>query len=119
MNAHSIKEYILSLEKANFELREQLEFFNAHVTTDDDESDGSSDDDESVGSSNDVNVRLSNMFYKKASEEENINKKRAYEKVGEIIGKLKFEVMSGEEIQGIKGIGPKAVRLINQWLSEH
>ena len=110
MNAHSIKEYILSLEKANFELREQLEFFNAHVTT---------DDDESVGSSNDVNVRLSNMFYKKASEEENINKKRAYEKVGEIIGKLKFEVMSGEEIQGIKGIGPKAVRLINQWLSEH
>lgn len=115
MNAHSIKEYILSLEKANFELREQLEFFNAHVTTDDDES----DDDESVGSSNDVNVRLSNMFYKKASEEENINKKRAYEKVGEIIGKLKIEVMSGEEIQGIKGIGPKAVRLINQWLSEH
>lgn len=115
MNAHSIKEYILSLEKANLELREQLEFFNAHVTTDDDES----DDDESVGSSNDVNVRLSNMFYKKASEEENINKKRAYEKVGEIIGKLKIEVMSGEEIQGIKGIGPKAVRLINQWLSEH
>lgn len=114
MNAHSIKEYILSLEKANLELREQLEFFNAHVTTDDE-----SDDDESVGSSNDVNVRLSNMFYKKASEEENINKKRAYEKVGEIIGKLKIEVMSGEEIQGIKGIGPKAVRLINQWLSEH
>lgn len=115
MNAHSIKEYILSLEKANFELREQLEFFNAHVTTDDDES----DDDESVGSSNDVNVRLSKMFYEKSSEEENINKKRAYEKVGEIIGKLQFEVTSGEEIQGIKGIGPKAVRLINQWLSEH
>tara|TARA_Y100000389_G_scaffold136687_1_gene134255 strand:- start:18099 stop:18458 length:360 start_codon:yes stop_codon:yes gene_type:complete len=119
MNAHSIKEYILSLEKDNFELREQLEFFNAHVTTDDDESDGSSDDDESVGSSDDVNVRLSKMFYEKSSEEENINKKRAYEKVGEIIGKLQFEVTSGEEIQGIKGIGPKAVRLINQWLSEH
>jgi|SaaInl6LU_22_DNA_1037377.scaffolds.fasta_scaffold03402_7 hypothetical protein len=109
MNAHSIKEYILKLEKENMELREQLEAASTHAVYFDDE--------ESVSSAEDVNAELAERFYAKADKEENPHKKHAYKNVGDIIKTLHFEVSHGEDVKHIRGIGKSAVRLINQWLN--
>lgn len=104
MNAHTIKDYILQLERENMELRERLESMMI------------SDDEESVVSTDDVNVQLANRFYNKAAEEENHHKKRAYKNAGDVIKSLHFDVTCGEELKHLKGIGRSAMRLIDDWL---
>lgn len=94
MNAHTIKEYILSLENEI----ERLRYQDSEISVDD------------------ANVQLANRFYNKAAEEENLHKKRAYNKAGDIIKNLHFEVTCGEEILHLKGIGRTAARLIDEWL---
>lgn len=111
MNAHSIKEYILKLEKENMALREELESStNAQYIE-------ISDDEESVTSADDSNGDLAIRFYNKAAEESEPHKKQAFNKVGDIIKNLEFVVECGEDVQDIKGIGKKSVRLINKWLN--
>lgn len=104
MNAHSIKEYILQLEKENMELREQLEMMSR------------SDDEESVVSAEDLNAQLAHRFYDKAHDEENPHKKRAYTNAGNVIKNLDFEVTCGKDLLHLKGIGRSAARLIDDWL---
>lgn len=110
MNAHSIKEYILKLEKENMELRERLEATSVHAVY-------IEDDEESVSSSDDVNTELAENFYTKASEEEHPHKKQAYNRAGDIIKNLPFEVTCGEDVAHLKGIGKRSVRLIDKWLN--
>ena len=111
MNAHSIKEYILKLEKENMALREQLESStNAQYTY-------GSDDEESVTSAEDCNGQLAIRFYNKAAVEDDTHKKQAFNRVGDIIKNLDFEVECGEDVQGIRGIGKTSVRLIDKWLN--
>tara|TARA_Y100000389_G_scaffold204180_1_gene255416 strand:+ start:3105 stop:3443 length:339 start_codon:yes stop_codon:yes gene_type:complete len=110
MNAHSIKEYILKLEKENMALREELESSTngRYIEI--------SDDDESVTSADDVNQHLSKRFYEKAAAEDNPHKKRAFRTAGDVIGQLDFDVECGKDIVHLRGIGRSAVRLIDEWL---
>lgn len=110
MNAHSIKEYILKLEKENMELRERLEAASVHAVY-------IEEDEESVTSADDTNAELAENFYAKAAEEEHPHKKRAYTHAGDIIKNLPFEVTCGEDVAHLRGIGKRSVRLIDKWLN--
>jgi len=110
MNAHSIKEYILKLEKENMELRERLEAVSVHAVC-------IEDDEESVSSSEDTNAELAANFYTKAADEEHPHKKHAYTQAGDVIKNLPFEVTCGEDVAHLRGIGKKSVRLIDKWLN--
>ena len=113
MNAHSIKEYILKLEKENMALREELET----VKSTDGQYAEWSDDEESVTSTECTNIELAHRFYEKAAGEEHPHKKHVYTRVGDIIRDLPFEVTCGEDVEHLRGIGKKSVRLIDKWLN--